>query len=97
MAVLYALCHVVVLLIAWSCCSGFSSTACQVLNLLNTPYATVNVLDNPEIRAGIKVFSSWPTIPQLYVAGEFVGGTDIMVEMYNSGELAEMVELANAN
>jgi monothiol glutaredoxin len=57
----------------------------------------VNVLEDEKIRSGIKAFSSWPTIPQLYVNGEFVGGTDIMIELYQNGELAEMIELANAN
>lgn len=76
--------------------SGFSRTACAILNALNTPFGTVNVLDNEEVRAGIKEFSAWPTIPQLYVNGEFVGGCDIMIEMYENGELAEMIELANA-
>ena len=77
--------------------SGFSNTACRILDAINTPFETVNVLENEDIRSGIKVYSSWPTIPQLYVNGEFVGGSDIMIEMYNSGELAEMIEVANAN
>jgi len=76
---------------------GFSNTACRLLDAIGTPYETVNVLDDDNIRQGIKVFSSWPTIPQLYVAGEFVGGSDIMIEMYQSGALAEMIEVANAN
>ena len=58
---------------------------------------TVNVLDDEMIRSGIKVYSSWPTIPQLYIQGEFIGGSDIMIELYQSGQLAEIVELANAN
>ena len=69
----------------------------MILKSLNTPFETVNVLADEEIRNGIKTFSSWPTIPQLYVQGEFVGGCDIMIEMYQNGELAELVELANAN
>lgn len=77
--------------------SGFSNTACRILDAIGTPFETVNVLDDDNIRQGIKVFSSWPTIPQLYVAGEFVGGSDIMVELYQSGSLAEMIEVANAN
>jgi monothiol glutaredoxin len=77
-------------------CSGFSNTACRILNTLETAYDTVNVLEDPSIRSGIKAYSNWPTIPQLYVGGEFVGGSDIMLEMYQSGELAEMVELAKA-
>lgn len=76
--------------------SGFSNTACRILNTLETPYDTVNVLEDPSIRNGIKAYSNWPTIPQLYVGGEFVGGSDIMLEMYQTGELAEMVELAKA-
>ena len=64
---------------------------------MNTPYETVNVLDDQEIRQGIKQFSSWPTIPQLYIGGEFVGGSDIMVELYQNGELAEMIEVTNAS
>jgi len=75
---------------------GFSNTACRILNTLETPYDTVNVLEDPSIRNGIKAYSNWPTIPQLYVGGEFVGGSDIMLEMYQTGELAEMVELAKA-
>jgi monothiol glutaredoxin len=77
--------------------SGFSNTACRILDALNTPYETVNVLDDERIRQGIKTYSSWPTIPQLYVAGEFVGGSDIMVDMYQNGQLAEMIEIANAS
>ncbi|KAJ1415348.1 thioredoxin-like protein [Ochromonadaceae sp. CCMP2298] len=76
---------------------GFSDTACRILNVLATPFETVDVLEDEYIRYGIKLYSSWPTIPQLYVNGEFVGGSDIMYEMYESGELAELIELANAN
>jgi monothiol glutaredoxin len=76
---------------------GFSNTACRILDVLNTPYETVDVLSDEKVRSGIKSFSSWPTIPQLYVNGEFIGGSDIMIELYNSGELAEMLEIANAN
>ena len=70
---------------------GFSSTAIQILERLGVDYETVDVLADPEVRAGIKSFSDWPTVPQLYVKGEFVGGSDIMMEMYQSGELAAMV------
>jgi monothiol glutaredoxin len=77
--------------------SGFSNTACRILQALNTPFETVNVLEDDKIRQGIKSFSNWPTIPQLYVGGEFVGGSDIMIDLYQSGQLAEMIELANAN
>lgn len=66
---------------------GFSSYVSQLLNFLKVDYASVNVLDDMEIREGIKTFSNWPTIPQLYVKGEFVGGCDILKEMYEQGEL----------
>jgi monothiol glutaredoxin len=70
---------------------GFSSRAIAILDRLGAQYETVDVLQDPEIRAGIKQFSDWPTIPQLYVRGEFVGGSDIMMEMYESGELQQLV------
>lgn len=71
---------------------GFSAAAVQILEACGVEeVATVNVLDDPEIRQGIKEFSSWPTIPQLYVKGEFVGGADIMREMYSSGELQKLL------
>ena len=70
---------------------GFSSRAVAILNHLNTEFESVDVLQDQGIRQGIKAFSDWPTIPQLYVKGEFVGGSDIMMEMYESGELAELV------
>ena len=66
---------------------GFSSRAVAILDHLNVPYETVDVLQDLEIRNGIKAYSDWPTIPQLYVGGEFVGGSDIMMEMYEAGEL----------
>jgi monothiol glutaredoxin len=66
---------------------GFSSKAISILDHLGVDYLTVDVLQDQEIRAGIKDFSDWPTIPQLYVQGEFVGGSDIMMEMYEAGEL----------
>ncbi len=71
---------------------GFSGRAIQVLKAcgVNAP-ATVNVLDDAEIRNGIKTFSNWPTIPQLYVNGEFIGGSDIMMEMYENGELQQLL------
>ncbi len=69
---------------------GFSSVVAQVLNHLNVPFYGVNVLEDMEIREGIKTFSDWPTIPQLYVAGTFVGGCDIVKEMYKAGELQEL-------
>jgi monothiol glutaredoxin len=67
---------------------GFSGQVVQILDYLGVPYKGVNVLENDEIRQGIKEFSNWPTIPQLYVKGEFVGGCDIVREMFQSGELA---------
>ena len=67
---------------------GFSSQIVQILNYLEVPYESMNVLANDEIRNGIKTFSSWPTIPQLYVKGEFLGGCDIVREMFQSGELS---------
>ena len=70
---------------------GFSSRAVAILDRLGAKYETVDVLQDPEIRAGIKDYSDWPTIPQLYVKGEFVGGSDIMMEMYEAGELQQML------
>ena len=72
---------------------GFSATAVQILQACNLPlFFSVNVLDDPDIREGVKAFSDWPTIPQLYIRGEFVGGCDIMREMYQSGELKTLLE-----
>jgi monothiol glutaredoxin len=71
---------------------GFSAAAVQILEACGADeVATVDVLADPEIRQGIKAFSNWPTIPQLYVAGEFIGGADIMREMYQSGELKKIL------
>lgn len=70
---------------------GFSSRAIAILDHLGVDYESVDVLQDQAIRQGIKAFSDWPTIPQLYVKGEFVGGSDIMMEMYESGELAELL------
>jgi monothiol glutaredoxin len=70
---------------------GFSSRAIAILDRLGAKYETVDVLQDPEVRQGIKEYSDWPTIPQLYVRGEFVGGSDIMMEMYESGELQQLV------
>lgn len=69
---------------------GFSGKAVQILKEVNVEFAAVDVLSDESIREGIKSYSNWPTIPQLYVDGEFVGGSDIMSEMFESGELAEM-------
>jgi len=74
---------------------GFSSRAIAILDHLEAPYETVDVLADQEIRQGIKAFSDWPTIPQLYVKGEFVGGSDIMMEMFESGELKQLVTTEN--
>lgn len=70
---------------------GFSSLVVQVLSQLGAPFKDVNVLEDNDIREGIKKFSDWPTIPQLYVKGEFVGGCDIIREMYESGELQQLL------
>ena len=71
---------------------GFSSRAISILEHLGVEYATIDVLQDPGVRAGIKEYSDWPTVPQLYVKGEFVGGSDIMMEMYEAGELADLLE-----
>ncbi len=71
---------------------GFSSRAIAILDHLGVKYQTVDVLQDPEIRGGIKEYSDWPTVPQLYVKGEFVGGSDIMMEMFESGELKQLVD-----
>ena len=74
---------------------GFSGRAVQILKASGVDarnITTVNVLEDPEIREGIKNYSQWPTIPQLYVKGEFIGGSDIMMEMYESGELKQLVD-----
>ncbi|MGF7152298.1 Grx4 family monothiol glutaredoxin [Novosphingobium gossypii] len=70
---------------------GFSSRAIAILEHLAVPYETVDVLQDMEIRQGIKSYSDWPTIPQLYVKGEFLGGSDIMMEMYEAGELHQLL------
>jgi len=70
---------------------GFSSRAVAILDHLGTPFETVDVLQDQEVRAGIKEYSDWPTVPQLYVKGEFVGGSDIMMEMFESGELQQLI------
>lgn len=70
---------------------GFSSRAIAILDHLGVAYETVDVLQDQEIRQGIKAFADWPTIPQLYVKGEFLGGSDIMMEMYEAGELHQLM------
>jgi monothiol glutaredoxin len=71
---------------------GFSSRAVAILDHLGVAFDTVDVLQDPEIRQGIKAYSDWPTIPQLYVKGEFVGGSDIMMEMFEAGELQQLLD-----
>ena len=77
---------------------GFSNNVVQILNACGaTTYKTVDVLEDYDIRQGIKEFSNWPTIPQVYINGEFIGGSDIMVELFNAGELEEMITIALAS
>ena len=76
---------------------GFSNNVVQILNAMGMTFETFDVLSDMEIRQGIKEFSEWPTIPQVYVKGEFIGGSDILIEMYNSGELKEKLEIALAS
>ncbi len=70
---------------------GFSSTVVQILDYIGADYGAVNVLDDPEIRQGIKDYNNWPTIPQIFVKGEFIGGCDIVKEMFETGELRTMM------
>ncbi|MBF2020826.1 MAG: Grx4 family monothiol glutaredoxin [Hydrococcus sp. C42_A2020_068] len=76
---------------------GFSNNVVQILNVLGVPYETVDVLQDADLRQGIKDYSNWPTIPQIYINGEFIGGSDIAIELYQSGELQQMVEVALAS
>lgn len=76
---------------------GFSNNVVQILHSLGVSFETFDVLSDPEIRQGIKEFSNWPTIPQVYVRGEFIGGSDILIEMYNSGELRTKITVALAS
>ena len=76
---------------------GFSNQVVQILNILGVPYETVDVLADQDIRQGVKEYSNWPTIPQVYINGEFVGGSDVMTELYQKGELQQMVEVALAS
>jgi monothiol glutaredoxin len=76
---------------------GFSMATSNILKILEVNFKSINVLENQNLREGIKVFSDWPTIPQLYVKNEFVGGCDIIKEMYESGELAKLFESKNIN
>lgn len=70
---------------------GFSGQAVAALNAVGVPFSFVNILEDQDLREGLKTYSSWPTFPQLYVKGELIGGSDIMVEMYHSGELKELL------
>ena len=70
---------------------GFSGQAVAALNAVGKPFAYVNIFEDEEIRQGLKEYSNWPTFPQLYVRGELIGGSDIVIEMYHSGELAELL------
>jgi monothiol glutaredoxin len=71
---------------------GFSGQVVQILDYLGTPYKGLNVLESDELRQGVKDYSNWPTVPQLYVKGEFVGGCDIIREMFQAGELQELLK-----
>ena len=71
---------------------GFSGQAVAALNAIGKPYAFVNIFEDEEIRQGLKEYSNWPTFPQLYVKGELIGGSDIVVEMYHSGELKKLLD-----
>jgi len=76
---------------------GFSNNVVQILNTPGVPFETVDVLSDYDIRQGIKEYSNWPTIPQVYVNGEFIGGSDILIELYQTGELQQMIEVALAS
>ena len=76
---------------------GFSNNVVQILNTLGVPFETVDILEDSAIRQGIKEYSNWPTIPQVYIDGQFVGGSDVLIEMYQKGELQQMVEVALAS
>ncbi len=76
---------------------GFSNNVVQILNSLGIHFETFDVLEDMDIREAIKEYSNWPTIPQVYLKGEFLGGSDILIEMYNSGELKEKIEIALAS
>jgi monothiol glutaredoxin len=76
---------------------GFSNNVVQILNVIGVPFETYDVLSDADIRQGIKEYSNWPTIPQVYLNGEFLGGSDILIELYQNGKLQEMVEVALAS
>ncbi len=72
---------------------GFSASAVSILNNLHLDYCTFDVLSNPEIREGIKKFSNWPTIPQVYIHGEFVGGSEVLADLYQTGKLSRLIKI----
>ena len=76
---------------------GFSNNVVQILNSLGVPFETLDVLEDSEIRQGIKEYSNWPTIPQVYINGEFIGGSDVLIELYQKGELQQLVEVTFAS
>lgn len=76
---------------------GFSNTVIQILNTFNIDYYTVNVLENEELKQEIKIYSQWPTIPQVYIDGKFIGGADIMLSLYEKNKLKEILEKALSN
>lgn len=76
---------------------GFSNNVVQILNILGVDYETVDILEDQELRQAVKDYSNWPTIPQVYINGEFIGGSDIMIELYQNGELQQIVEVALAS
>ena len=76
---------------------GFSNNVVQILNVLGVPFETFDVLSDYDVRQGVKEYSNWPTIPQVYLNGEFLGGSDILIELYQSGQLQETVEVALAS
>ncbi|EIC29277.1 MULTISPECIES: Grx4 family monothiol glutaredoxin [Methylomicrobium] len=75
---------------------GFSGQAVHILDACSAKYAYVNIFEDPELREALKSYSNWPTYPQLYIAGELVGGCDIMIDLYQKGELAKMLSAANS-
>ncbi|NBO31971.1 MAG: Grx4 family monothiol glutaredoxin [Cyanobacteria bacterium LVE1205-1] len=76
---------------------GFSNNVVQILGTLGVPFETFDILSDDEMRQGIKEYSNWPTIPQVYINGEFVGGSDILIQLYQKGELQQLVEVALAS
>lgn len=76
---------------------GFSARVVQIFTALGTPFTTMNILDDPALREGLKTYSKWPTFPQVYIGGQFVGGCDIVTEMYDKGELQSLLQSAAAN